>query len=173
MAATVAAYQDSGATGATHTSVDSSGGTAPKFGIDDAVQSTTPVQIPTATGTNYSAFKNFYLDVTVAGATTISNRQIKLASATAGGLAAFWKANTGAYVQGSVPTSSVSNGPATPSGYTLMTTSYAQWDNTSVSTASTGKNGGYVQVVIGVDAIYAGGGGATTLPNLSLQYDES
>lgn len=173
MAATVLIYQDTDATGATHTNVDSSGGTAPKFGTDDAVQSSTPVVIPSATGTNYSAFKNLYLDVTVAGATTINNRQIKLATAAASGLAFFWKANTGAYAQGSAPASSGSNGPATPAGYTLMTTSYALWDNTGVSTASTGKNGGYVQVVLGVDSTYAGGGGSYSNPSILLQYDES
>ena len=78
MAAVVAAYQDTGASGATKTSVDSVGGTAPKFGTDDAVQSSTPIAIPTATGTNYSANKLFYLNVTTAGATAITNRQIKL-----------------------------------------------------------------------------------------------
>lgn len=173
MAATVRIYQNTDATGSTATNVDSADGTAPKFGTDDAVQSSTPVQIPTTTGTNYSAFKNLYLNVTVAGATSITNRQIKLASALASGLAAFWKANTGSYVQGSAPTSSGSNGPATPSGYTLMSTAYAQWDNTSVSTGSTGKNGGYVQVLIGVDSTYTGGGGAHSLSSISLQYDEA
>lgn len=172
MAATVRVYQDTGAV-ELYTNVDSADGTAPKFGTDDAVQSSTPVQIPTSTGTNYSCLKNFFLYVTVVGATNITNRQIKLASALAGGLAAFWKANTGSYVQGTVPTASGSNGPATPSGYTLMSTSYAQWDNTSVSTGSVAKNGAFVQVVIGVDATYTGGGGAHSLSSISLQYDEA
>lgn len=54
-----------------------------------------------------------------------------------------------------------------------MTTTLAQWDNTSVSTASVAKNGGFVEVVLGVDHSYAGGANAaTTLSNIICSYDE-
>ncbi len=172
-AATVRAYEDNGS-GPTSTSVDSVGGTAPKFGTDDNVQSTATLSIPTATGTNYSYWKNFYLDVTVAASTTteITNRRISMGSSITAGLGLFFKANTGAYSQGSSTTSSGSNGPATPSGYTAMTTSTQVYDSSNAASTSTGKNGGYAQVILGVDATYAGGPGSTTLPNIVLTYDE-
>ena len=175
--ATVLAYQDTGATGATNTNVDSgASGTAPIFGTDDNVQSTTPVAIPqTSPNTVYSANKNFYLRITVAATTTttINNRNIKQATASASGFGLFWKANTGAYVQGSVPAGSAANGPAVPSTYTQMTTSNVQYDNTNASSTATGKNGAYVQVVAGIDAtVPATDAGSNIQPVIDLTYDE-
>ena len=172
-AAVVSAYQDTGAAGATKTKVDSVGGTAPKFGTDDAVQSATPIAIPNSTGTAYSADKLFRLNIDTVGATNIANRQIKLAANPSdAGIKFFWK-DLASYVQGAAPASSGSAGPATPSGYTALTTSYQQWDNTSVATSSLGKNGDWVAVLCGVDNSFAAGGGAFTNPDISLQYDES
>lgn len=150
------------------------GGTTPNFGQSDAVSATGTVAIPTATGTNYGYYKNFYLDVTVAATTTstITNRRISLASGAPSGLALFFKANTGAYVAGTSIASSGSNGPAVPVGYTTITTSTQVYDSANASSTATGKNGGYAQVAVGVDSTYAGSPGTTTLPNIVFTYDE-
>src|SRR5258708_2177838 len=119
--------------------------TGAKFSREDSLAGTTPVPIPTATGTNFSWIKNLVLAVTVAGTTTISNRRINMNGATPTGIQLFWKAlAVASYAQaaiGNKPTDSGSNG-ATPAGYTLMTTSTAVYDATGVLSSGTGPNGG-------------------------------
>ena len=174
MAATVRIYQETGTGTTTKTNVDAADGTPPKFGTDDAVASASAISIPNTLGTNYSANKLCYLNVTVAGATTISNRQVKQNAAFSDiHLAFFWKA-LAAYAQGAVLTASGSAGPATPATYTAMTTSLALWDNTGVSTASTGKNGNYLSLAVGVDNSFAAGANsAFANPDLTFSYDEA
>ncbi len=150
--------------------------TGAKFNREDSLAGTTPVPIPTATGTNFSWIKNFVLYVTTLGTTTISNRRISMSGATATGLQLFWEAvAVASYAQassGNQPAASGSNG-ATPAGYTLMTTSLVQYDSTSVSSGSTGTNGKMAVCVLGVDNTFAGGpGSATALPSILLTYDE-
>ena len=147
------------------------------FNLADSATSTTPVAVPTSTGTVFSWIKNLVLAVTGTGSTNISNRNIYMGSSPSTGLQLFWQAvAVASYAQaasGNRPTSSGSNG-ATPSGYTLMTTSAVQYDNTSVSTGSTGPNGKMAVCVLGVDHTYVGGAGnAITLPNIVIQYDEA
>lgn len=144
---------------------------------DSLTDTTTPVAIPSSPGTNFSWIKNFSLAVTGTGTTHITNRRISLSGSTASGIQLFWKdVAVASYAQaasGNKPSNSGSNG-ATPAGYTLMTTSPAQWDNTSVATSGSGPNGDMVVVVAGVDNTYAGGAGASTsLPSLTINYDEA
>lgn len=179
MAATVKAYCATGS-GPTLASCDSADSASIKFGRDDSQGSTASIPIPTATGTKYSYLKYLLLDVTATGATTISNRRIAWASSPATGLTGFFK-DQATYTQnngtqgtsaGNYPADNASTNGATPSGYTALTTGNQQWDNSSVSSGSTGKNGDYVQTVLGVDNTFVGGGGAASLPNLLLTYDE-
>lgn len=144
---------------------------------DSATATTPPLSVPTSTGTNYSWIKNLVLAVTGTGTTTINNRNIYMGSSPTTGLKLHWKdVAVASYVQaasGNRPTASGSNG-ATPAGYTNMTTSAAQYDNTSVATSGTGANGDLAVCVLGVDNSYTGGAGsAIALPNILLQYDES
>lgn len=144
---------------------------------DSATDTTTPVAIPTATGTNFSWIKNFALAVTVAGTTTMSNRTVKMGSSASTGLALWWKdvaqASYAQAASGNRPASSGSNG-ATPTGYTSTTTSTQQWDNTGHATSSTGPNGDMCVMVAAVDFTYVGGAGtAIALPNIVLSYDEA
>ena len=143
----------------------------------DSIAATTPIPVPTTTGTNFSWIKNLVLAVTVTGTTAITNRRVSLASAAPTGIQLFWKdVAVASYVQaasGNQPTASGSNG-ATPAGYTLMSTTPTVWDNTSHVTSGSGPNGDMVVCVEGVDNTYTGGGGAAiTLPNLTLTYDEA
>lgn len=143
---------------------------------DSQTDTTTPISVPTATGTVFSWIKNLALYVTSTGTTTMSNRTIKQSASPSTGLALFWKdVAVASYTQaasGNRPSSSGSNG-ATPAGYTAMTGSAVQYDNTSVSTGSTGANGDMAVCVIGVDNTYTGGPGtAISLPNIVLSYDE-
>lgn len=151
------------------------------FGLADSLDShTSPVTIPSGapsgTGTAFAWQKNFALEITATAATAITNRQVKMASSPATGLFLAWKDNP-TYTQpasGNKPTDSGSNGANPPTGYTAMTTSFAQYDNTSHSAGSTGRNGDFCTVVAAVDGTYAGGAGsATALPNLVISYDEA
>jgi hypothetical protein len=169
-----AVCQAQAGTGASVSWANAEGGVT--FNLADNITSTTPIGIPTATGTVFSWIKNLVLYVTSTGTTHIDNRNIYMGSSPSTGLQFFWKdVAVGSYAQaasGNRPASSGSNG-ATPSGYTLMTTSAAQWDNTSVATSSTGPNGDMCVVVLGVSNNYVGGpGSAVSLPSLELQYDE-
>lgn len=169
-----ATCQAQAGTGSSVTWANAEGGVT--FNLADSITSTTPIAIPTSTGTNYSWIKNLVLAVTATGTTTISNRNIYYSGSLSTGLKLHWEAvAVGSYAQaasGNRPTASGSNG-ATPSGYTAMTTSPAQYDNTSVATSSTGPNGSMAVCVLGVDASYSGGpGSAISLPNIILQYDE-
>lgn len=147
------------------------------FNLADSATSTTPISIPTATGTNFSWIKNLSLAVTVTGTTAMTNRNVYMSGSTSTGLALWWKdVAVASYAQaasGNRPASSGSNG-ATPAGYTSMTTSPQVWDNTSHVTSATGPNGDMCVVVLGVSNNYVGGAGsAVSLPNIILQYDEA
>lgn len=93
------------------------------------------------------------------------------------GLYLYWKAvAVASYAQaasGNRPASSGSNN-STPSTYTLMTTSPAVYDSSSVSSGSTGPNGSMAVCVMGCDATYTGGAGSNvSTPSVILRYDEA
>ena len=90
IAATLKAYCATGAT-PTLASADSADSASIRYGRDDSQSSTATIPIPTATGTHYSYLKYLLLDVTVTGATSISNRKISIASALATGLTLWFK----------------------------------------------------------------------------------
>ncbi len=163
------------ATGASPSWANAEGGVTFQL-ADSATATTPPVPIPTSTGENYSWIKNLVLAVTVTGTTTISNRHISQSGSASTGLALYWKAvAVASYAQaasGNRPASSGSNG-ATPAGYTLMSTTATQYDNTSVATSGSGPNGSMAVCVLGCDATYTGGpGSAVSLPSIILTYDE-
>jgi hypothetical protein len=165
-------------TGGSFSGVSAEGGI--KMNREDTLTGTTPIPIPTATGTNFSWLKNLALDVTTVGTTSISNRRIYFGSAPATGLNGFYKSvATGSYAQaasGNKPTDSGSNG-ATPAGYTAMATSLggsSAYDASSVASSTLGVNGTLAVLVAAVDNTFAGGpGNATALPNILLTYDEA
>lgn len=146
------------------------------FSLDDALAGSTPVVIPNSTGTVYSWFKNLGLDVTSTGTTNMSNRNIDTLASLTTGLFLYYQAVASAsYSQPSgsnLPTASGSNGH-TPSGYTLLSTSESQYDNSSVATSSTGLNGKLCQCVFGVDNTYVSGAGSSvSCSSIQMLYDE-
>jgi len=147
-----------------------------KWNREDTIGGLSTTPIPTATGTAYTWIKNIVLSVTVAGTTAITNRRVSLASVASTGLFLHWKAlAVGSYAQaavGNLPASSGSNG-AVPAGYTLMSTTAAQYDNTSVATSGTGPNGMMAVIVAAVDNTFIIGAGVAALPNVVLTYDEA
>ncbi len=148
-----------------------------KFSREDSVSGGTLIPIPTSTGTNFSWIKNLVLAVTATGTTSINNRKIAQSAGAATGLNLYWKAiAVASYAQASAanqPVASNSNG-AVPAGYTLLSTSAAVYDNTSVATSSTGANGAMTVCVLGCDNLYVGGSGnAVALPNLLFSFDEA
>lgn len=163
-------------TGASVTWANAEGGV--KFSRDDSINAgTTPVPIPTATGTNYSWIKNLVLAVTTVGTTNMSNRRVSLSATPTTGLTLDFKGvAVASYAQaatGNMPAAAGTNG-AVPATYTGATTSLQVYDATSVATSSTGPNGQMCVMVMGVDNTYVGGAGsAVSLPNVVLTYDEA
>ena len=174
MAATVAAYQSIGATEATtRTSIDSVGGTAPKFNREDTVAGTPPIPIPTATGTNYSYPKWCYLWVTTGDSTSLSNRTIHQASTPTTGLYMFWRTDATYAQAAAAPTAGAANGEV-PATYTAMTNSAVSYHAASAAGTTGERNGQFLVLLFGVGFNYAGGAGAATaLPALTLSYDEA
>ena len=164
-----------GASGSLPAGSSAEGGIA--YSLDDAKSGTTAIAIPSTTGTNFSWYKYLGLDVTVTGTTNLTNRTVDSSGSLTTGLFLFWQAiASGSYVQPSganKPADSGSNGH-TPAGYTLMTTSPAQYDNASVATSGSGLNGKLIQTAFGVDNTYTGGAGsAISTLNLLVSYDEA
>jgi hypothetical protein len=184
MASVTKAYGFNGS-GPTAASVDSADSASFKFGRDDTVISTTPVPVPTATGTNFSWRKYLGLYVVSGGgSTSLLNRGVKMSGALPTGIQ-MWQSAVTTYVQatttqgtaaGNRPTDSGSNA-ATPANQTdvtwvLMTTSNVTYDASTVAATNTTINGKYLALVLGVDFTCASGGGSTSLNNVILQYDE-
>ena len=174
MANAVVQAQNSVGGSATWLNIETGG----KYNREDTTNGTTNIiPLPASAGTNFSWIKSMVLFVTTGGTTSISNRRISNSAATATGITVYWKAlAVSSYAQaaaGNMPTASGSNG-AIPAGYTAVTTSTAQYDNTSVSTASTGPTGSMVVICLGVDNTYAAGANnAAAMPTLLLGYDEA
>lgn len=172
MAATVQAQQ---ATSTGPTLGNAEGGI--KYTKDDAVSSgTTPVDIPSATGTKYSFKHTLALVVTAGGgSTSLSNRKIKVASTPTTGLHLYFK-DQATYDQADSSdfTDDATSDNKVPTGYTEITTTATAWDSSSAAATNSTKNGHYVETVLGVGSDYAGGAGsAIALPNIQLQYDEA
>jgi hypothetical protein len=152
--------------------------------MDTQTGGTTPVPIPTSAGVNFSYLKALALAVTGTSTTTINNRTVRLSTGLATGLGMHWKtvaqASWGTTLdqtggsKASADTTGTNNAATAPSGYTAVTTSAVQFDNTSQATTATGI--GTVPLLaleVAVDATFAGGPGSTSLPNIVLGYDEA
>lgn len=148
-----------------------------KFTKDDAINSgTTPVNIPSSTGTNYSWKKSFALVVTSGGgSTSLSNRKVKWATSPTTGLHAYFHDQpTYAQAAGGDFTDDVTSNNKVPTNYTEITTTAQTWHAGSSAATNSTRNGDYVEVVAGCGSDYAGGAGsAIALPNIQLQYDEA
>ncbi len=156
------------------------------YSLSDAqnpASGTAPVIKPSATGTAYSWILLVALKVTGTAATAITNRKIAFATVVASGSAVFF-ADQPTYREpatGNHPTSSGSNGPATPTpagasapgSYAAVTTSAALWDATSHSTGSLGRNGDFIELLGAIDHTSSQGSGQDALPDLDLTFDES
>jgi hypothetical protein len=154
------------------------------FNREDTQIGSTPIPIPTSAGVNFSWLKVVQLAVTGTSTTTISNRTVRGSIALATGLGWHWKtdtqANWGASFnqqggsKASADTIGTNNATAAPAGYTAITLSAAQYDNTSQATSSTGIGSALLLAIeLACDATYAGGPGTATLPNIILGYDEA
>lgn len=147
-----------------------------KFNREDTISGTTPVPIPTATGTNYSFYKVMGLYVTATGG-TLSNYTIKANSAQPTGIYLYFKAVAAAsYVQAATGNQVAAGGTngAVPATYTLMTTTAQQWDATGASAGTTGQKGLTVWLLLGVGYDYVSGGNSNlALSNMTVTYDEA
>jgi hypothetical protein len=147
-----------------------------KYNRADSQSGTTAIPKPTSTGTAFSFVKQLALEVTGAFASAISDRGIRIGSSLTSGLTlgflghATYLDQTGGGGQGS---DSGSNG-AVPSGYAAVTTSNQTYHSNSASANSTGRNGNFCRLVLGVDNTYAGGAGsAIAVPDHIIQYTET
>lgn len=149
--------------------------TGAKYNREESLAgATTPVPVPTATGTAFSWGKVFCLEVTTADTTSISNKRHRISAAPTTGLALWFKDDGATYtrVTAAAAADAGTNG-ATPAGYTAAPTSDTVYDAASV-TAALGRVSDYLTYALGVSNNYAGGAGAAVaLPSLILTYDES
>jgi hypothetical protein len=141
----------------------------------NSLTGTTPIPIPTSTGTHFSWPKFLGLEVTSDGSTSLSNLGVKQASSPTTGLALFWKATSTYTTPAAVADTDSGSAGATPSGYTAMTGTNATYDATgAASSTGTAVCGKYLVLALGVSSTYAGGAGsATALPNLTIHYEEA
>ena len=154
------------------------------FNIEDTQSGTTPISIPTSAAVNFSYLKVVQLAVTATSTTTISNRTIRASNAMPTGLGLHWKTDTQAnwgtsfnQQSGSkAPTNTLgtNNAATAPAGYTAVTTSAVQYDNTSQPSSSLGIGSALLlALVLACDATYGGGPGATSLGSVILAYTEA
>lgn len=153
---------------------------------EDTQTGNTPIPIPSSAGVNFSYLKVLQLAVTVAATTTtlINNRTVRSSAGLATGLAFHWKTDTQANWNATFNQQSANKAPAdtvgsnnsgsTPSGYTTMTTSPVQYDNTSQNPTVLGIGTLLLMgITLAVDGLYGGGPGTAVLGNVILSYDET
>lgn len=154
------------------------------FNRADSLLGTTPIPIPTSAGVNFSYLKAFCLAVTATSTTTINNRTVRISAGMPTGLGLHWKTVAQASWGASLDQTSATKSPAdttgsnnaatAPAGYTAVTTSGVQWDNTSQASSSTGIGSvPLLATLLAVDASFVGGGGSSSLGTLVLGYDEA
>lgn len=143
------------------------------YNREDTLTGTTPVPKPTAAGTKFSWHKNLHLDVTTAGTTNISNRNVKLGGAPSAGLKLYFLSSA-VFAQAALAAAdNATTDDAAPAGFTLLSTTDQVYDAASVATPL-GKNGNYLRTALGLSNLYVGGAGNNiALPSLTLQYDEA
>jgi hypothetical protein len=153
------------------------------FNEVDSQVGVTPVLIPSVAGVNFSFLKAVELAVTVTSSTTVNNRSVRVSTAFPAGMCVHWKTVTQANWSTSLDQTGGSKAPANtlgannassaPSGYTAVTTSAVQYDNTSQATSATGiASLPLLALVLAVDATYGGGPGTTALGSIILGFDE-
>lgn len=173
MAATVQITYTNGAS----TGTDNNAETGVTFGRDDSQVSTTPVPKPTAAGTNRSWYKMFTTKVTAGGGTTsLLNRKVRLASAPATGITAWFLTTApSAYTQatsGNAPADDATTNDTTPASYTALSTTFQTYDSATVAAANSTRNGKFAQIAAGLSNLFSLGAGSQSMPNLEFSYDE-
>lgn len=176
MTASMKAYLS---TGATEAGARASAESGIKFNRVDSQSGTTPIPIPTATGTNYSYYKNMYLycDSATGAGTSISAKKVSLSGAPDTGLAVVYKDVVDTYTQATAVLAADAAGgspPATPAGFTAMTTSPVEYDSATDTSTNATRCGDILQIGLAVGSNYAGGGGsAQAVPSIVFTYTEA
>lgn len=151
--------------------------TGAKYGLEESLAgATTPIPVPTATGTNFSWPKVFRYEVTtIDAATSIGNFRHRISAAPATGLKLWFRDDGATYVRSTaVAAASSGTNDFTPAGYTTAPTSDTVYDAASYSAGTTGGKGDYLSYALGVSALYTGGANsATALPSLITTIDET
>ena len=169
-------YESEGTTGAS-----AEGGL--KFNREAGLTATAaPIPIPTSTGTNFSWRKPLAIHVTSASspAQAITNRTIALSGSTLTGLKVWVdpESTFTAGAGGNLPAAGATDDDDPGGAYSEVTTTPTSYHAGSVSSGSTGRNGDFATVVLGVGSNYAGTSGTavdigSSARSLVLAYDES
>ncbi len=150
--------------------------TGAKYNLEESLAGGgTQVNVPTATGTNFSWPKVFRPEVVTAdAATSLTNLRHHIAAAPATGLR-LWSRDDGVtYVRSTAPAAASSGAnDAAPAGYITAPTVATVYDAGVFAASSVGGKGDYLSYALGVSNLYLGGGGPSiTLPTVFLTYDE-
>lgn len=177
-------------TAAAEPTTNSTAPTTLTFSRADNETGATAIPIPQAgPASAYSYYKSVQLNIPPGGnwTTTISNLSVFKSGNEAQGLKLFWKSvasyqqvsniqgiGAGNYPANDYTTRSGTN-PNTPAGYTALTTTPQVYDAVPHATASTGRIGSIIQLVLGVadKSSLSITPGLVSLPDLILQYDEA
>lgn len=128
-----------------------------RYSRDDSQTGSNAVPIPALTGQNFSWYKQFAITTTDTGF-TLSNFTIKNTSDPPDGIHIYFKAAS-SYVQPSgsnKPDDIAGSHSSSPAGYTLLTTTPQQWYAGPITINSTGRQGDFLLLVLGVGNDYAG-----------------
>lgn len=150
--------------------------TGARYNLEETLAgSTTPVSVPTATGTNFSWPKVFRLEVTTLdAATSLTNLRHNVSAAPGTGMRLWFRNDGVTYVRSTaVAAASSGTNDSTPAGYTAAPTAATVYDAGTFAASTVGGKGSYLSYALGVSFLYTGGGGsAIALPSLNLVYDE-
>ena len=166
-------------TGAGPTSTAVSSGTMNR---EDTVSGTTPIPVPSATGTNFSWIKTYIMEITATGGLTMTNIRVGKVAAEATAGTKLWHVTShaiGSYVQAAASPTPTGDNNITPPTLNGAASSEIQPITTPPSVyaagpfASTGQKGNLVEVSCGVDATCLITGVAVPLATLRWTWTEA
>lgn|SRR5262249_17606052 len=153
--------------------------TSVKWNLEDTQSGTTAIPTPTSTGTNFSFVKSMKIDIVTVASLNMTNVKIgKVAAETTTGTKLWHVTSHTTYVQATAaPTATGDNNVTAPTINGAASTALPLIGSASVYGTgpfnTTGKQGNFVEVALGVDATNTTAGTTVATPTLRWQWTES